>query len=88
MGIVFNRKIGLSYNNEVGCLKKVSHKPAFKLLRPHNIQLLKNLGLKVIAQRKKIKFFYICICIFIFIYQRLKICNGRANTKYFTFKEN
>ena len=53
MGIVLNKKIDFSCNSEVGCLKKVSHKPAFKVLRPHNIQLLKNLGLKVIAQGKK-----------------------------------
>ena len=53
MGIIFNRKIGYGYNSRVECLKKVSHKPAFKVLRPHNIQLLKNLGLKVIAQGRK-----------------------------------
>ena len=51
MRIVFNSKIGLSYNSEVGCLKGVTRKPAFKVLRPHSIQLLKNLGLKVIAYK-------------------------------------
>ena len=55
MGIVFNRKIGFSYNTKVRCLKKVGYKPAFKVIRPHNIQLLKNLGLKLIAQGKKVK---------------------------------
>ena len=55
MGIVFNKKIGFSYSSEVGCLRKVSHKPAFKVLKTRSIQLLKNLGLKVIDQRKKVK---------------------------------
>ena len=55
MGIVFNRKIGYGFNSKVKCLKKVSHKSAFKVLRPHKIHLLKNLGHKVIAQGRKNK---------------------------------
>ena len=53
MRIIFNREIGYGYNIRVECLKKVSHKHAFKMLRPHNIQLLKNLGLEVTAQGRK-----------------------------------
>lgn len=53
MGIVFDTKVGQSYNSESTCREPISRRAPLKKLTPRNLHFLKSLGLKVTESRGK-----------------------------------